>query len=45
MPSIRRALLKLALASPITKVTLFCLDLVLWQWSRGRKALVSRPSL
>jgi len=43
MHPFRRAMLKLALASPITKITLFCLDVVLWHWPRGRKALTARP--
>lgn len=29
---LRRALIWLALASPVSKVTLFCLDLVLRHW-------------
>jgi hypothetical protein len=42
MPPIRRALLWLALASPISKLTLFCLNLVLWHWVRRRKPLATR---
>ncbi|MGZ6195473.1 MAG: hypothetical protein ACXWML_09605 [Candidatus Binataceae bacterium] len=45
MHPFRRVLLRLALASPVLKLTLFCLDLVLWHYPRGRKALATRPLL
>jgi hypothetical protein len=43
MHPFRHALLWLALASPVSKLTLFCLNLVLWHWPRGRKSLATRP--